>query len=129
MIEQNRKMMYFSSIVSMEGVDESPSVIAEAEAESELAEVPQALKPPPLCRVVLLNDDFTPMDFVVGILQTFFSMGLAEATRLTLQVHQQGKAVCGVFPRDIAETKAYQVNEYARHQEYPLLAKVEVNVC
>jgi ATP-dependent Clp protease adaptor protein ClpS len=85
------------------------------------------LKPPPLYRVILLNDDYTPMEFVVEVLQTFFSMNLETATRVMLKVHTEGKGVCGVYPREIAETKAVQVNEHARAAEHPLLCDIEAD--
>ncbi len=83
------------------------------------------LKPPPLFKVVLLNDDYTPMEFVVEVLEVFFGMGREKATQVMLTVHTQGKGVCGVFTRDIAETKAAQVNAYARENQHPLLAEIE----
>lgn len=85
------------------------------------------LKPPPLYRVILLNDDYTPMEFVVNVLQRFFGMNVETATRVMLKVHTEGKGVCGVYPRDIAETKAVQVNEHARAAEHPLLCDIEVD--
>jgi ATP-dependent Clp protease adaptor protein ClpS len=83
------------------------------------------LKPPPLYKVVLLNDDYTPMEFVVEILEFFFSMGREQATQVMLAVHTQGKGVCGIFTRDIAETKSAQVNQYARDHQHPLLSEIE----
>ena len=83
------------------------------------------LKPPRLYQVVLLNDDFTPMEFVVTILEKFFGKNTNEATRIMLQVHSKGKAVCGVYTFDIAETKVSQVNDYARGFDYPLLCRLE----
>lgn len=83
------------------------------------------LKRPPLYKVMLLNDDYTPMEFVVEILELFFSMSREKATSIMLTVHNQGKAVCGVYTRDIAETKAAQVNQYAREHEHPLLCEIE----
>lgn len=83
------------------------------------------LQPPPLYKVVLLNDDYTPMEFVVEVLEVFFGMGREKATQVMLAVHTQGKGVCGIFTRDIAETKAAQVNEYARESQHPLLAEIE----
>ncbi|NIB41175.1 ATP-dependent Clp protease adapter ClpS [Pseudomaricurvus alkylphenolicus] len=83
------------------------------------------LKRPPMYKVVLLNDDYTPMEFVVETLEIFFSMNREQATRIMLTVHTQGKAVCGVFTRDIAETKAAQVNQFARENEHPLLCEIE----
>jgi len=74
---------------------------------------------------MLLNDDYTPMEFVVHVLEAFFTMDREKATRVMLQVHQEGKAVCGVFTRDIAETKSAQVNEYAKQNEHPLICEIE----
>lgn len=85
------------------------------------------LKPPPLYRVVLLNDDYTPMEFVVDVLRYFFGMNTETATRVMLKVHTEGKGVCGVYPREIAETKAVQVNEHARASEHPLMCDIEVD--
>ncbi|MFK7731197.1 MAG: ATP-dependent Clp protease adapter ClpS [Pseudomonadales bacterium] len=85
-----------------------------------------ALKKPPLYKVVLMNDDYTPMEFVVHILERFFHFGREEATQIMLLVHTKGKAVCGVFTRDVAETKAALVNDYARENEHPLLCEIEV---
>jgi ATP-dependent Clp protease adaptor protein ClpS len=81
---------------------------------------------PPLYKVVLHNDDYTPMEFVVEVLQGFFNMDSEQAVQVMLAVHTQGKATCGVFTRDIAETKSYQVNEYARECEHPLMCDIEV---
>lgn len=83
------------------------------------------LKPPSMYKVMLLNDDYTPMDFVVEILEKFFSMGREKATHVMLTVHTHGKAVCGIFTRDIAETKSAQVNQYAREHQHPLLSEIE----
>ena len=80
---------------------------------------------PPMYRVVLLNDDYTPMDFVVEILRIFFGMTHDRATQVMLQVHTKGKGVCGVFTYEIAETKVAQVNEYARQNEHPLKCTLE----
>ena len=90
-----------------------------------LEESKQELKKPPLFKVVLLNDDYTPMEFVVEVLEVFFRMNREQATHVMLTVHTQGKGVCGIFTRDIAETKAAQVNQYAREQEHPLLCEIE----
>ena len=83
------------------------------------------LKPPAMFKVLLLNDDYTPMDFVVEVLETFFSMNREQSTRVMLTVHTQGKAVCGIYSRDVAETKAAQVVDYARRHQHPLMAKIE----
>ncbi|MEX0619706.1 MAG: ATP-dependent Clp protease adapter ClpS [Pseudohongiellaceae bacterium] len=85
------------------------------------------LSQPPLYKVVLINDDYTPMDFVVDVLRAFFSMDVEKATRVMLKVHTEGKGVCGVFSKDVAETKAAQVNDYSRECEQPLLCSVEVD--
>lgn len=82
-------------------------------------------KRPPLYKVLLLNDDYTPMEFVVEILETYFSMDRSQATQVMLQVHTRGSGVCGVFSRDVAETKVEQVNSYARQQQHPLLCTME----
>ena len=83
------------------------------------------LKKPPLYRVILMNDDYTPMEFVVQVLEQFFGMGREQATQVMLAVHTQGKGVCGIYPQDIAETKASQVNQCARDSGHPLLCEVE----
>lgn len=84
-----------------------------------------AIKPPPMYRVLLLDDDFTPMDFVVEALQQFFGFSREKATELMLKVHNEGYAVCGVFTRDVAETKAAQVLDYAREHQHPLFCRAE----
>ena len=85
------------------------------------------LKRPPLYKVLLLNDDYTPMEFVVQVLEHFFGMNREKATQVMLHVHTRGMGVCGVFAKDVAETKAQQVNEYSRECEHPLLCNVEVD--
>ncbi|OFE42613.1 ATP-dependent Clp protease adapter ClpS [Acinetobacter towneri] len=90
-----------------------------------LQTAPPQLKRPPLYAVVLMNDDYTPMDFVIEILQQYFAMNLDQATQVMLTVHYEGKGIAGVYPRDIAETKANQVNNYARSQGHPLLCQIE----
>lgn len=83
------------------------------------------LRRPSMYKVVMFNDDYTPMDFVVETLELFFSMSREKATKIMILVHTQGKAVCGVYTRDIAETKAAQVNQYAEDNEHPLLCEIE----
>lgn len=92
-----------------------------------LQESKPELKRPPLFKVVLMNDDYTPMEFVVEVLETFFRMNREQATHVMLTVHTQGKGVCGIFTRDIAETKAAQVNQYAKENEHPLLCEIEAS--
>lgn len=85
------------------------------------------LAKPPLYKVLLLNDDYTPMEFVVGVLLRFFHMPVEKATQIMLKVHTEGKAVCGVYSRDVAETKSQQVNEFSRENQQPLLCDVEID--
>lgn len=84
------------------------------------------LKKPPMYKVLLLNDDFTPMEFVVHVLEVFFGMNREKATQVMLAVHTTGSAVCGIFPRDLAETKSEQVNQYAQENSHPLISTVEM---
>lgn len=83
------------------------------------------LKRPPLYKVLLLNDDYTPMEFVVHVLEQFFSMNREKATQVMLHVHTRGMGVCGVFSKDIAETKVALVNDHARANQHPLLCTLE----
>ncbi len=88
-------------------------------------EAKPALKQPPLYRVVLINDDFTPMEFVVDILETIFGMERTRATQVMLEVHTKGKGICGVYSFEIAETKVAQVMGLARQHQHPLLCTME----
>ena len=101
-----------------EGADQDDGGLAIAPAKPKI-------KRPPLYRVILLNDDYTPMEFVVQVLEQFFSMGREKATQVMLAVHTEGKGVCGIYPQDVAETKASQVNQCARDSGHPLLCEVE----
>jgi ATP-dependent Clp protease adaptor protein ClpS len=83
------------------------------------------VKPPPMFQVVLLNDDFTPMEFVVGVLQRFFGKGREQATQIMLKVHHEGRGVCGVYPRDVASSKVEQVSSYSRQHQHPLQCVME----
>ena len=83
------------------------------------------LKPPPMFKVMLLNDDYTPMEFVVVVLQKFFGMTRERATQVMLKVHREGIGVCGVYPHDIASTKVRQVAAYARRHQHPLQCVME----
>ena len=89
------------------------------------AEATPKLKRPPLYQVLLLNDDYTPMEFVVNVLEQVFSMDRPTATRVMLEVHTRGRGVCGVFTYEIAETKVAQVTSFARQQQHPLLCTME----
>ena len=89
-----------------------------------LEEDPQ-VKEPPMYQVVLLNDDYTPMEFVVYVLQNFFGFDKEKATQVMLAVHTKGKGVCGVFTREVAETKSMQINNYSQQNEHPLVSEIE----
>ena len=84
-----------------------------------------SLSRPSKYQVYLLNDDYTPMDFVVVVLQEFFAMNLSQAVKIMMNIHHNGRAMCGIYTRDIAETKVVQVNEFARINGHPLLCKME----
>jgi len=90
-----------------------------------LEEARPEIKLPPMYRVILLNDDYTPMDFVIEILKTIFGMSHDRATQVMLHVHTRGKGVCGVFTFEIAETKVAQVNDYSLQNEHPLKCTME----
>ena len=83
------------------------------------------LKKPPLYRVILLNDDYTPMEFVVYVLQVFFGFEGDKAQQIMLAVHTHGKGVCGIFTKEVAETKSSQVNNFAKENGHPLLSDIE----
>jgi ATP-dependent Clp protease adaptor protein ClpS len=97
-------------------VGESGTLVAEATPKT---------RQPPLFKVILLNDDYTPMEFVVELLERFFEMNRSKATRVMLEVHTQGKGVCGVFTYEIAETKVAQVLSFARDNQHPLMCTLE----
>ena len=94
-----------------------------------LAPAKPKLKRPSLYKVVLLNDDYTPMEFVVHVLEHFFYMNREKSTQIMLHIHTKGVGVCGVFTKDIAETKVVQVNDYARANQHPLLCDLEEQSC
>ena len=83
------------------------------------------LRPPPLYKVLLLNDDYTPMDFVVIVLQTVFAMSREKATQVRLQVHREGMGVCGTYTREVASAKVGQVIDLARKHQHPLQCTME----
>jgi ATP-dependent Clp protease adaptor protein ClpS len=85
------------------------------------------VKSPPMFKVLLLNDDYTPMDFVVVVLQRFFLLSREQATQIMLKVHREGMGVCGVYPRDVAATKVEQVMGFARQHQHPLRCTMEEN--
>lgn len=83
------------------------------------------LKQPPMYKVILYNDDYTPMEFVVVVLENFFGMNHEKAVKIMFQVHNTGKGICGIFTYEIAETKVAQVNDYSRKHQHPLLCGME----
>ena len=83
------------------------------------------VKPPRLFKVLLLNDDYTPMDFVVSVLQKFFLMSREQATQIMLKVHREGMGVCGVYPKDVAASKVEQVTSFSRQHQHPLQCVME----
>jgi len=90
-----------------------------------VATIEPKLKKPPLYRVIIFNDDYTPMEFVVYVLQTFFGIDRDKATQIMLAIHTRGKGVCGIFTKEVAETKSAQVNNFARENEHPLISEIE----
>lgn len=82
--------------------------------------------PPSQYQVMLLNDDYTPMDFVVAVLRSFFAMDQETATQVMLHVHTRGRGICGIYSREVAETKVAQVNEFSRMHQHPLLCTMEL---
>ncbi len=105
--------------------DQNPHPEQEGERGVVLAPVRPELQPPPLYRVLLINDDYTPMDFVIEVLQLFFGMNRERATQIMLHVHTRGQGVCGVFTREVAETKVLQVNDFSRTHQHPLMCTME----
>jgi ATP-dependent Clp protease adaptor protein ClpS len=108
-------------------IDAGPNRREEREGHTGLVveEAAPEVKQPPLYSVVLLNDDYTPMEFVVEVLERFFRMDRENATRVMLEVHMKGKGVCGVFTYEIAETKVAQVLGFSRDNQHPLMCTLE----
>lgn len=96
--------------------------------ENNTALKPEVAKPklPPMFKVLLLNDDYTPMEFVVEVIEHFFNKSREQATQIMLKVHTEGMGVCGVYPQDIAETKMNQVISHARKSQHPLQCIIEM---
>ena len=92
----------------------------------ELEEAQPKLKKPSLYRVIMLNDDYTPMEFVVEVLKKFFGMNVTQATQLMLTIHKTGSGMCGVFTREVAETKVATVIDYARQNQHPLMCTMRL---
>ncbi|PPC81401.1 MAG: ATP-dependent Clp protease adapter ClpS [Methylotenera sp.] len=96
--------------------------------ENDIALKPEVAKPklPPMFKVLLLNDDYTPMEFVVEVIERFFNKSREQATQIMLKVHTEGAGICGIYPQDIAETKMNQVVSYARQSQHPLQCITEM---
>lgn len=107
------------------GDGDDPDHAADQDGALLVEEAKPDVAPPPLYQIIMLDDDYTPMEFVVEVLQRFFTMNREAATRIMLTVHTQGRAPCGTFTKDVAETKAAQVIRYARDNQHPLLCEVE----
>jgi len=105
--------------------ENGPEIDSQGSQDLALEEARPKLKRPPLYRVLLINDDFTPMEFVVDILETIFSMERTRATQVMLEVHTKGRGVCGVFNYEIAETRVAQVMGLAKQHQHPLLCTME----
>jgi ATP-dependent Clp protease adaptor protein ClpS len=123
-MRRNSLCRYFNAPVRS-GPQDSDREGDEGEGGLAIAPAKPKLKRPSLYQVILLNDDYTPMEFVVYVLEQFFGMNREKATQVMLAVHTKGKGVCGIYPQDIAETKAAQVNQSARDSGHPLLCEVE----
>lgn len=113
-------------MVAQAGDGDEPEIGEEHDIGLVTEEAEPELKRPQMYKVMLLNDDYTPMEFVVHILEAFFGMNREKATQIMLVVHTEGAAVVGIFPRDIAETKSEQVNQYAQENSHPLMSTVEL---
>ena len=113
------QLVYMSDKPRSPREDESDGGLAIETAKPEL-------KRPSMYKVILMNDDYTPMEFVVHVLEAFFGMDREKATRIMLTVHTAGSAVVGIYPRDIAESKSEQVNQYAQENQHPLISNIEM---
>ena len=107
--------------MSQQDPDQNPSTVVEREVQLDA----QRVEPPPIFQVMILNDDYTPMEFVVMVLQQFFGKDADQAFQIMWKVHIEGKGVCGVYPRDIAATKVDQVIEFSRQHQHPLQCVME----
>ena len=100
-------------------------MVIKKQDESVLEATVTRIKPPPMFKVMLLNDDFTPMDFVVAVIQKYFGKDREQATRIMLKVHREGMGICGIYPKDVATTKVEQVVSYSRKHQHPLQCVME----
>jgi ATP-dependent Clp protease adaptor protein ClpS len=120
------KNLLLSSTFGISNGRVSWAAMAKHEQEGNVLEVQKTrLKPPPLYKVILLNDDYTPMDFVVVVLQTVFAMSREKATQVMLQIHREGMGVCGTYTREVAAAKVDQVLGFARKYQHPLQCTME----
>ncbi len=108
------------------GDDDEGPVAPDGDTGVVTAESKPELKRPSMFKVIILNDDYTPMEFVVHILESFFGMNREKATQIMLQIHTSGAAVVGIYPKDLAETKSEQVNLYAQENNHPLMSTTEM---
>ena len=105
--------------------DEKNTPDWQRESDTVVEESRPMLKKPRMFQVILLNDDYTPMEFVVELIEQFFYKSRENATRIMLSIHTEGKGVCGIYTEDVAETKAAVVNQYSMDQQHPLLCEIE----
>jgi len=110
-------------LVLIQMSDEFPE--ADRDGDLILQEQEAELSPPSMYHVILLNDDYTPMEFVVEVLERIFGMSREQSTQIMLTVHTKGRAQCGLYTKDIAETKMAQVLQFARENDHPLLCEIE----
>ena len=129
--ETDKKFSTVDSFINVAAFTERGTILSTTEENFDknfssltLQEKPK-LKKPPLYKVIMLNDDYTPMEFVVYVLQKFFNYDQERATQIMLAVHTHGKGVCGIFTKEIAETKSSQINDFAQQNEHPLLSEIE----
>ena len=115
---------YFLSIITLNSDEENNDDFKNKFSSIVLEEKPK-LKKPPLYKVIMLNDDYTPMEFVIEMLQTYFSKSQEQATEIMLHIHQKGIGICGLYTYEIAESKATQVLDKARKNQHPLQIKLE----
>jgi ATP-dependent Clp protease adaptor protein ClpS len=115
---------YFSSEITLNSDEENNDDFKNKFSSIVLEEKPK-LKKPPLYKVIMLNDDYTPMEFVIEMLQTYFSKSQDQATEIMLHIHQKGIGICGLYTYEIAESKATQVLDKARKNQHPLQIKLE----
>lgn len=120
-----RKTLNLHLVLTQEVRSQGGPEEREHEGDLVVQETRPELAPPPMYKVVIMNDDYTPMDFVVEVLEGFFNMSREKATRIMIAIHTEGQATAGIYTRDVAETKTAQVIDYAQQNQHPLLCRVE----